>query len=333
MAEILIANSDNIQIAANSLKNGELVSFPTETVYGLGANATDDDAVKRIFEAKKRPDFNPLIVHVSDWDMVEKYAQTNNRAKALAKHFWPGPLSIILPRKQNSELSTYVSGGLDTVALRQPEHIVAKSLLKCFGLPIAAPSANLSGSLSPTTPYHVQQSLDDKVDIILAGGKCSIGLESTIIDMTGDKAVVLRAGFILPETIADLLNEDVEIAYENVEVDKPHSPGQLLRHYAPNTPLRLKAVDITKDEILLAFGSTKFMSAEGKGGVPEERILNLSPSGDLLEAASNLFSMLHELDSKGYSRIAVMDIPKIGIGIAINDRLSRASNAQKEIGD
>lgn len=330
MSTIYPTSPDHIQKAAACLKDGGLVSFPTETVYGLGADATQDSAVQRIFAAKNRPDQNPLIVHVNDWKMARLYAEMDDRAKLLADYFWPGPLSLILNRKKDCALSPYVSGGLTTVALRAPDHDTAQQLITQLGRPIAAPSANRSGTLSPTTPQHVQNSLGDQVDMILAGGKCHIGLESTIVDMTRDVPAVLRAGFILPDAIADILDEDVDIAYDTtVETSRPHAPGQLLRHYAPETPLRLKAIDIEKGEGLLAFGPVRFMGVREHGAVPPEDIFQLSDSGDLTQAAANLFSLLHDMDHKGYKKIAVMDIPNKGLGVAINDRLTRAARAQK----
>jgi len=332
MTKIFPATKAAIAEAAEILRNGGLVAFPTETVYGLGADAASEAAVARIFAAKGRPAVNPLIVHVTDWKMVEDYAQTNDRAKLLAASFWPGPLSIILKRKTDTKLAQSVSAGLDTVALRAPAHPVAQQLIAALDRPIAAPSANRSGTLSPTAPLHVEKSLGTAVDMILAGGKCAIGLESTVIDMTAEMPTVLRAGFILPETIADVLGEDVATAYDTVteETGAPLSPGQLLRHYAPDTPLRLKAVDAQEGEALLAFGSVRFMGLRGKGHIPEKDIFNLSENGDLNEAAANLFAMLHEIDQKGYKGIAVMDIPAAGLGIAINDRLKRAARAQQD---
>jgi L-threonylcarbamoyladenylate synthase len=332
MTKISPATQAAIAEAVAILKEGGLVAFPTETVYGLGADATSEAAVARIFAAKGRPAVNPLIVHVTDWKMVADYAETDPRAKLLAASFWPGPLSIILKRKKNANLAQTVSAGLETVALRAPAHPVAQQLIAALGRPIAAPSANRSGTLSPTAPLHVEKSLGSAVDMILAGGKCAIGLESTVIDMTVEMPVVLRAGFILPETIADVLGEDVATAYESVtaETDAAQpSPGQLLRHYAPETPLRLKAVDVTEGEALLAFGSVRFMGLRGKGRIAEKDIFNLSENGDLNEAAANLFAMLHEIDQKGYKGIAVMDIPAAGLGIAVNDRLKRAARAQQ----
>ncbi|MBL1148011.1 MAG: threonylcarbamoyl-AMP synthase [Pseudomonadota bacterium] len=332
MSKIFPATKDAIEKAATLLKDGAVVAFPTETVYGLGADATSEEAVLGIFAAKNRPAVNPLIVHVTDWKMAEDYAETNARAKLLAASFWPGPLSIILKRKKDTKLAQAVSAGLDSVALRAPAHPVAQQLIAALGRPIAAPSANRSGTLSPTSPLHVEKSLGDAVPMILAGGKCAIGLESTVVDMTTETPTVLRAGFILPESITAVLGEEVQTAYEYVADENtaaPHSPGQLLRHYAPDTPLRLKAVDITEGEALLAFGSTRFMSLRDTGHVPEQDIFNLSKTGDLTEAAANLFAMLHEIDQKGYKGIAVMDIPATGLGIAVNDRLRRAARAQQ----
>ncbi|TNE31264.1 MAG: threonylcarbamoyl-AMP synthase, partial [Alphaproteobacteria bacterium] len=216
MSRIFPATTDAIAKAAALLKDGAVVAFPTETVYGLGADAISEEAVLGIFAAKNRPAVNPLIVHVTDWKMAEDYAETNARAKLLAASFWPGPLSIILKRKKDAGLAQAVSAGLDTVALRAPAHPVAQQLIAALGRPVAAPSANRSGTLSPTSPLHVEKSLGDAVPMILAGGKCAIGLESTVIDMSGKTTTVLRAGFILPESIAAVLGEEVKTAYDHI---------------------------------------------------------------------------------------------------------------------
>lgn len=330
MSEILEATSENIRRAAERLREGGLVAFPTETVYGLGADATNDRAVAAIFEAKGRPSFNPVIVHVNDRAEADRIVEFNKPAALLASVFWPGPLTLILPRKESAGLSLLTSAGLPTQAVRAPNHPVARELIKALGRPIAAPSANASGSLSPTTAQHVAQSLGARAGFILAGGKAAVGLESTVVDMTGSAPVLLRPGAVTLEDLKMQLGE-VKVELEAVG-DAPKSPGQLLKHYAPKTPLRLKAVDVKPGEALLAFGSIRFMGVQGGGAakdMPRESRLNLSETGDLNEAAANLFSMLHQLDARGFSGIAVMDIPETGLGLAINDRLRRAAGAQK----
>lgn len=328
--KIKSANPETIAEAACLLKEGGLVAFPTETVYGLGANALDGKAVARIFEAKGRPQFNPLIVHVPDVKAAVELVKMNDKAQAVAAQFWPGPLTMILPRLENCAVSELCSAGLPTLAVRVPQHKIAQALLKEAGIPLAAPSANRSGHLSPTTPQHVHDSLGDKLDMILAAGPCDVGLESTVLDLSTDKPAVLRPGAVTAEEIADILNEDV--AYEIEATETPKSPGQLLRHYAPSIPLRLDAVDLEPGEALLAFGNDKFMGIKGGGAaqdLPDTARRNLSEDTDLTEAAANLFRMLHELDSPEHKAIAVMNIPGQGLGIAINDRLKRAAAASQ----
>ncbi|HYD18156.1 MAG TPA: L-threonylcarbamoyladenylate synthase [Patescibacteria group bacterium] len=322
---------ENILRAANRLRAGELVAFPTETVYGLGADATNDSAVAKIFEAKGRPSFNPVIVHVNDKVEAEKIVTFDDRAALLASIFWPGPLTLILPRRADAGLSLLTSAGLPSQAVRAPVHPIARALIAALGRPIAAPSANASGTLSPTTPQHVANSLGDRAGLILAGGKAVVGLESTVLDLTGITPVMLRPGGVTRDEIEMQLGAKIAIEFEAVS-DAPRSPGQLLNHYAPKTPLRLKAVDVAPGEALLAFGSIRFMGIRGGGAardLPDGALLNLSETGDLTTAAANLFSMLHQLDGGGFNSIAVMDIPDVGLGVAINDRLKRATGAQK----
>lgn len=320
--------------AAELLTAGEAVAFPTETVYGLGADATKASAVSKIFEIKKRPDFNPLISHFHSIDHVTQYVDLDEDSLKLASSFWPGAMTLIVKRRDQCRISDVTTAGLDTIAVRIPSHKTARKLIELTGLPLAAPSANASGEISPTTAQHVFQSLGETVSFILADGASLVGLESTVIDMTGDKAVILRPGAITAEQVSEELGYIVVID-DGHETDKPKSPGQLLRHYAPTTPLRLKAIDIEKGEGLLAFGSTKFMGVRGGGKIsdlPDGHFLNLSENGDLYEAAGNLFSYLRKLDQVGVSSIAAMDIPMQGIGIAINDRLKRAAGATQQNG-
>lgn len=299
--------------AAKILTGGGLVAFPTETVYGLGADATNDSAVARIFEAKGRPKFNPLIVHVPDAATAAKDTVFDDRARKLAEHFWPGPLTLVLPRAANCRISLLCSAGLDSLAVRAPGHQVAQELLKAVGRPLAAPSANASGQVSPTTAQHVTDSLGDKVDLILDGGPCLLGIESTVLDLTGKEPVLLRPGSVTRDDLEAVVGP-IASAKDECRIT---SPGMLASHYAPNLPLRLNATDVAADEALLAFGRQAIRGAGAR--------LNLSESGDLKEAAANLFAMLRELDRTNLSRIAVMPIPDHGLGAAINDRLQRAA--------
>ncbi|MCD8563184.1 MAG: threonylcarbamoyl-AMP synthase [Alphaproteobacteria bacterium] len=326
MTRLVAASPAAIQEAAAAIREGRLVAFPTETVYGLGANALDGKAVARIFEAKGRPAFNPLISHVLDVVQAAEFGVLEGLARDVAAAFWPGPLTLLLPRREGCRLSDLVSAGLPTIALRAPAHKTARALIEASGVPIAAPSANKSGEISPTTPLHVKESLGDAVDMILADGPCKVGLESTVLDLTGDTPVVVRAGSVTAEDIASVIGSPV--SYDIEAKENPRSPGQLLKHYAPCVPLRMNAIDLEPGEALLAFGSDKFMGIKGGGAassLPEEMRLNLSEGYDLHEAAANLFRMMRTLDKPGIKGIAVMAIPDQGVGIAINDRLRRAS--------
>lgn len=306
LANTMPANADAIAHAAQLLRGGRLVAFPTETIYGLGADARNGKAVAGIFAAKGRPRFNPLIVHVRDLAEAEAHAVFSDVARKLAEEFWPGALTLVLPRRPHTPLSELVSAGLDTVALRVPAHPVALALLQEAGLPIAAPSANPSGRISPTSAAHVAAGLGRNVDLILDGGATPLGLESTVIGFDADKPVLLRPGAIARQSIEAIAGP---LAAAGAAI---RSPGQLESHYAPNAILRLNAREKESGEILLGFGPS-----------PGAK-LNLSPAGDLTEAASNLFAMLHELDRQG-PRIAVAPIPETGLGEAINDRLRRAA--------
>ncbi len=301
---------DELNLAAELLQAGKLVAFPTETVYGLGANALSDSAVAAIYAAKGRPQFNPLIVHVSSIETAKNYVQWNDSAQILAEHFWPGPLTIVLPRKKDCELSLLVSAGLDCVALRMPSHPIALELLEKSGLPLAAPSANISGRISPTLAQHVREELGGKINIVLDGGACEVGIESTIVDLTSDSPSILRHGKITREDIEKYIKLGDNIS------DKVKAPGMLASHYAPNAKIRLDAKEIRVGEVLLAFGKM----------IPgAEYSQNLSDGENLEEAAANLFRMLRILDANNPAVIAVMPIPDYGLGIAINDRLRRAA--------
>jgi len=313
MSVICNPDSQNIKKAASLIKSGKLVAFPTETVYGLGASAYIPEAVAGIFAAKGRPSFNPLISHVADLDLVEELAVFDERAKFLAKKYWPAPLTFVLKRANKNPALDLACAGLDTITVRMPRHEVALALIRESGVPIVAPSANRSQTISPTTARHVEESLGENVDMILDGGQCSVGVESTIIDLTTPKAVLLRAGGITLEELENDLGEKILISHGNP--DMPSSPGQMLRHYAPsNHTLRINAKSKEKDEFLIGFGEV------------EDANINLSPKGDLREAAANLFAFLRIADEqKEFSKIAISPIPENSVGLAINDRIRRAS--------
>lgn len=300
--------------AARLIRDGELVAFPTETVYGLGADATNERAVAKIFEAKGRPHFNPLISHVLDAAEAQRFVRWNDTAEKLAARFWPGPLTLVLPRGVNSPIALLATAGLDTVAIRAPAHPMAQALIHASGRPIAAPSANRSGAVSPTLASHVAQSLGDRVKLILDGGPCTVGLESTVLDLTTATPTLLRPGGATREEIETVIGP-VALSNAIPNGDAAHkSPGQLASHYAPSRPVRLEAVAAEAGEALLGFGPNA-----------PAAMLNLSKTGDLAEAAANLFAHLRALDSPGVTRIAVMPIPQTGLGLAINDRLRRAA--------
>jgi L-threonylcarbamoyladenylate synthase len=317
---ILQASPEAIETAAAALRGGKLVAFPTETVYGLGADATNALAVAAVFEAKGRPTFNPLIVHVATPEAAAELGQLTEAGASLAQAFWPGPLTLVLAKRPGCPVADLATAGLDTIAVRVPAHPVAQALLRAAGVPVAAPSANRSGRVSPTTAEHVAADLGGRVAMILDGGAARVGLESTVIDATGAEPVVLRLGAVAREDIAHALGRPVAVA--TGEAGKPASPGMLARHYAPAARLRLGATDVREDEALLAFGATNVPPHAGL-------MLNLSWSGDLAEAAANLFSALRTLDAavaaSGARGIAVMPIPEQGLGEAINDRLRRAA--------
>ena len=297
--------------AARILCAGGLVAFPTETVYGLGADATSDRAVARIFEAKGRPHFNPLIVHVTDLAMAERYAHFDARARALAARFWPGPLTLVLPLRDGAGLSPLVSAGLPSVAIRVPAHPVARGLLAAFGGPVAAPSANPSGRVSPTRAAHVLAGLSGRIEAVVDGGACAVGLESTILGLTGDAPELLRPGGLAAETLEALLGPLTSSAGS---AERPSAPGQLASHYATAAGLRLNAPAPLPGEVMIGFGA-----ARGD--------LTLSATGDLVEAAASLFHILRAADDLAGpgGAIAVAPVPEQGLGRAINDRLRRAA--------
>jgi L-threonylcarbamoyladenylate synthase len=300
------ADAAGIKAAARILREGGLVGFPTETVYGLGADATNGAAVASIFAAKGRPHFNPLIVHVRDLAEAERHALFTPAARQLALAFWPGALTLVLPRRADTPLSHLVSAGLDTVALRVPAHPVAAALLREAGCPVAAPSANVSGAVSATSAAHVADGLSDRIDFILDGGLAPLGIESTVIGFADGVPSLLRPGAVAREEIEALIGPLAAAA------DAIQSPGQLASHYAPRAALRLNARTPRPGEALLGFGPAP------------DATLNLSPRGDLKEAAAKLVAMLRQLDESAQA-IAVMPIPQTGLGEAINDRLTRAA--------
>jgi L-threonylcarbamoyladenylate synthase len=311
----LSPDPDGVRAAAALLRGGRLVAFPTETVYGLGADARNGRAVAAIFETKGRPRFNPLIVHVADLSAAEARAEFSDQARALATAFWPGPLTLVLPLKPNSGISDLVTAGLSSVAIRVPAHPAAHALLTAFGGPVAAPSANPSGKLSPTTAAHVIEGLGGKVAAVLDAGSCAVGVESTILGWEDGAPVLLRPGGLAVEDLEGALGET--IASGALDAAKPSAPGQLLSHYAPEAALRLDAERPAPGEAWLGFGP----DPEGVTGPA----LNLSPGADLREAAANLFAYLRALDAKDCGRIAVAPIPREGLGLAIADRLARAA--------
>ncbi len=304
----LAPDAAGIAQAAALLRQGRLVAFPTETVYGLGGDARSDLAVARIYEAKGRPRFNPLIAHVSGMDMARRLAVFDDRAEALAARFWPGPLTLVLPLRADAGLSPYVTAELPTVAIRLPAHSVARALIAAFGGPLAAPSANPSGRVSPTRASHVVDGLSGRIAAVIDGGSCAVGVESTILGVFA-QTELLRPGGVAVEEIEALVGPLVIGGHG----PRPNAPGQLASHYAPEAPVRLEAADHRPGEVRLGFG-------------PGLADLNLSASGDLVEAAANLFHLLREADRIALGRpIAVAPIPDTGLGRAINDRLRRAA--------
>jgi L-threonylcarbamoyladenylate synthase len=308
-----ILRHGEIDEAARLLRQGELVAFPTETVYGLGADATNDSAASMIFAVKVRPSFNPLITHVADWDAARALVEVDERARLLAERFWPGPLSLVLKRRPDCPISQWVSAGLETLAIRIPAHPLALDLLRAVGRPLAAPSANRSGHVSPTTVQHVLRELEGRIPAVLDGGPCAVGVESTVLDLTGERPVQLRSGGVTREELEALLGPIDEPALDG----ERRSPGMLLSHYAPSLPVRLDATGARPGEALLAFGPNP------PPGFAQT--LSLSESGDLREAAARLYASLRALDRPEFTGIAVMPIPERGLGAAINDRLRRAS--------
>lgn len=303
----LNADPAGVAQAADLLRQGLLVAFPTETVYGLGGDARNGEAVASIYAAKGRPSFNPLIAHVASIEAAQRFVTWSDQAEALAAAFWPGPLTLVLPLRPDHGISSLVTAGLDTLAVRVPAHPAARALLSAFDGPVAAPSANPSGQISPTTAAHVLSGLNGRIAAVLDDGPCGVGLESTIAGLAG-KPALLRPGGVALEQIEAVLDTQL---HHHQSGDALNAPGQLQSHYAPDAPVRLNASTAQGDEVLLGFG-------------PVDCDLNLSAKGDLAEAAANLFAALHSLNDTGRP-IAVTPIPIHGLGAAINDRLRRAA--------
>jgi L-threonylcarbamoyladenylate synthase len=306
-----MAPHEDIVAAAQALREGKLVAFPTETVYGLGADATNDAAVARVYAAKGRPSFNPLIVHVPDADSGFALGSFSPEARALAAAFWPGPLSLVVPRAPSCPVSLLASSGLDSIAIRVPAHPVALDLLKAVGRPVVAPSANPSGRISPTTAEHVRRHLKDKLAMVLDGGRCQVGVESSVVSFMEGAPRLLRQGGVPRPEIEKVLGHAIAVESHSA---RPHAPGQLISHYAPHAELRLNADAPRAGEAYLGFGP---LHAHGPW--------TLSAKGDLVEAAASLFRLLHEIDATGVEKIAVAPVPHHGLGEAINDRLLRAA--------
>lgn len=319
--KMLRADAASVNEAVRQLAGGGLVAFPTETVYGLGADATNAAAIARIYEAKGRPLFNPLISHVEDLASAHRLARFDVTAITLAQAFWPGPLTLVLPRRADCEVADLATAGLETIAIRVPAHPVAHAILKAFDRPVVAPSANRSGHVSPTTAAHAQSDLAGRIDLIVDGGPVTVGVESTIVGCF-ERPMLLRPGGLPREAIERVLGRP--LAYPTLEAEsddgKPLAPGMLTSHYAPRARVRLNAQSLEPGEALLAFGQTPVPGQESAAAV-----LNLSENGDPAEAATHLFGYLRSLDAKGAQTIAVMPIPHEGLGEAINDRLRRAA--------
>ncbi|MGO3930577.1 L-threonylcarbamoyladenylate synthase [Rhodopseudomonas pseudopalustris] len=315
---VLPASDQAVQTAESCLRGGGLVAFPTETVYGLGADATNGAAIARLYQAKARPAFNPLIAHVADLEAAQRIGRFGPAALQLAQSFWPGPLTLVVPKTESCTVAELATAGLATVAIRVPAHPVAQAILRALGRPVVAPSANRSGHVSPTTAAHVHGDLDGRIDLIVDGGPVTVGVESTIVGCF-DTPVLLRPGGVPREAIEAVLG--APLAQPQAPAGAaPVAPGMLSSHYAPRSAVRLNASSVTPGEALLAFGQPLPPGSEAAS-----RVLNLSDTGDLTEAAAHLFGYLRALDGKSPIGIAVMPVPTHGLGEAINDRLARAA--------
>jgi L-threonylcarbamoyladenylate synthase len=313
---VLPADDAALEAAKSAILAGRTVAIPTETVYGLAADATNGEAVARIFEAKRRPAFNPLICHVTGIEMAEEFAAFDDMSRALAERFWPGALTLVLPLKTAHSIHPLVTAGLETVAVRAPRGFGAK-LIAATGRPLAAPSANPSGQISATTAQAVAEGLEGRVSLVVDGGPAPVGVESTIIKADGETVRLLRPGGLAAEDIEAVLGRPLKRADQRAAIE---APGMLASHYAPHVSVRLNAVSVTPDEALLGFGPERANGADSA-----KAVLNLSESGDLVEAAANLFEHMRQLDMSGANAIAVEPVPETGLGEAINDRLRRAA--------
>lgn len=320
MTRILaISDPGTLAAALAVLRRGEPVAVPTETVYGLAADATDPAAITSIYETKGRPRFNPLIAHVADIKMAKAHVRFSPLAERLAEAFWPGPLTLVLPLSESSQIHPLATAGLGTAAVRMPEGF-ARDLIDGFGKPLAAPSANRSGRVSPTTAQHVADDLGGRIELILDGGRCRVGVESTILAVNGSKLQLLRPGGIPAEMIEEAAGRAVERAAPLADSTAVIAPGMLASHYAPDASVRLNASEVMPGEALIKFGSLPL-----KGEDQAKAVMDLSPSRDLREAAANLFDMLKQADATRANGIAVAPVPEHGLGEAINDRLKRAA--------
>ena len=306
-----------IQQAYEILSNGELLAIPSETVYGLGADATSDSAISKIYKLKKRPHINPLILHVSNIKMVEQFTETNPLFYLLSNYFWPGPLTMILNQKKNNNISELATSNLSSVAVRLPDNKIFQNIIEKFNNPIAAPSANISGNISPTNPYHVYEDFGEEIKLIIDGGQSEKGVESTVIDIRSNDIIILRHGPITQKMLENRVNCKIKKKGSNKKI---LSPGQMFKHYSPSKKLIINSIKPTKNCSFLGFSN--IMPDEKFDGIA----LNLSNSGDLNEAASNLFKMLRFLDKTDTQEIVVAPIPNKDIGFAINDKLKRASS-------
>ena len=318
LTRLIKADAAAPEIAADCLRAGGLVAFPTETVYGLGADAANGAAIARLYLAKGRPSFNPLIAHVADLFAARRLAVFDADAERLAQVFWPGPVTLVLPKAPACPVAPLATAGLDTIAVRVPNSGIAQAILRAFGRPIVAPSANRSGHVSPTTAAHVKADLDGRIDLIVDGGPTPVGMESAIVGFGGDGPVLLRPGGVARVAIEKVLGRPLGQPPDDAEA--PAAPGMLASHYAPAARLRLEAKDVRPGEALLAFGAGTVPGANAAVAA-----LNLSPEGNLVEAAANLFAHLRALDKPDITCIAVMPVPHEGLGEAINDRLARAA--------
>ncbi len=318
MSKNFLKESNNaVKIATNYLKNGKLVSIKTETVYGIACNPSDINAIKKLYELKNRPVFNPLIIHVDSISMASNFVVFNEDAKRIAKKFWPGPLTLILPKIKNNLINEFSISGLNTIAVRIPDSKIFLDIIKSFGNPIAAPSANESGYISSTNAQHVIDSFGKKIDLVIDSGKCELGLESTIIDLCIKPYLVRRLGILNVEKIFNETGINIKIADKKNKLKKPNSPGQIEKHYAPRTPLMMNIKKPEQGDAFLNFGKDCINNHKPS--------LNLSMDGNLEEAAQNLFDFLRRLDKLSMNRIVVTPIPDQGLGKTINERLNRAS--------